>query len=696
MANWSDLKAAVASIVKTNGNNGITGQLLQNVLNNIISNVGLNSTFAGIATPDTKPGTPDGNVFYLASTAGTYSNFNGIVINSGESVILEWKGSWVKKESGFATKDKLSKLEENTNQKLSELETDIENKTIEVVNNLEQGGDDVALSAEMGKVLNKAVEELNNTITGGSPYEDITWVKGSTLNEYGSIYSPGNAALCRTEPIWCEVGDSLIFGKYSTCNIGKRAGTSGGWSLVVKEKDITETVQQEYVINEAAYYMIGTQTAGFEAYPPQRKRTVIGMVESIENLKQKIDSLTESIDVEYLNEQLYGNDYVTYPTINKGSYISAYGQVVSGQAPTKAATSAVSIKKGETAIMFGQGDGFCAIGFRTGSTGGYSVKAKSTNSEGFVEYRFTALEDGEVVMSANTVAFEYYKPRVYRIKAVTINEMRELIDRIDKEVNTDMLPITAPTRAKVLLGEGKKVLLYGDSISSSLYHNDAYERLIKAYTGADVYAGGYPGYTTAQIASDANLQRIYDYDPDLIIFQCGGNETGEDCGTFGAVSTQTLCEPTDITQDFKGDYMIQAIDHMLRKVKAHYYNIIERAGVQLPINGSEQDKKDAINSLKKPYIAIWTPLPQKRSVETGPFSLPRNWLNKRNAVVEVCNLHGFHCIDVYAYNGIDWSLEPLYQGEQFEKIFGIYTHDGVHPNPWGYEKICNVIAGSLF
>lgn len=544
--------------------------------------------------------------------------------------------------------------------------------------------------------LEEDIEELNNTITGGSPYEDITWVKGSTLNEYGSIYSPGNGEICRTEPIWCEVGDSLIFGKYSICNIGKRAGTSGGWSLVVKEKDITETVQQEYVIEEAAYYMIGTQTVGFEAYPPQRKRTVIGMAESIEILEEKVDSLVESIDVEYLNEQLYGNDYVTYPTINKGSYISSYGQVVSGQAQTVASTSAVYIKKGETAIMFGQGVNFCAIGFRTGSTGAYSVKAKSTNSEGFVEYRFTAFEDGEVVMSSNTVAFEYFKPRVYRIAAVTINEMRELIDRIDKEVNTDMLPITAPTRAKVLLGEGKKVLLYGDSLSSSLYHNDAYERLIKAYTGADVYAGGYPGYTTAQIASDANLQRIYDYDPDLIIFQCGGNETGADCGTFGAVSTQTLCEPTDITQDFKGDYMIQAIDHMLRKVKAHYYNIVERAGVELPITGSEQDKKDAINSLKKPYIAIWTPLPQKRSVETGPFSLPRNWLNKRNAVVEVCNLHGFHCIDVYAENGIDWSLEPLYQGEQFEKIFGIYTHDGVHPNPWGYEKICNVIAGSLF
>ena len=66
MAKWSDLKAAVAKVIKTNGNQEITGAVLQNVLNNIISNLGANATFAGIATPATNPGVPDGNVFYIA------------------------------------------------------------------------------------------------------------------------------------------------------------------------------------------------------------------------------------------------------------------------------------------------------------------------------------------------------------------------------------------------------------------------------------------------------------------------------------------------------------------------------------------------------------------------------------------------------------------------------------------------------
>ena len=110
MANWSDLKAAVAKVIKTNGNQEITGQLLQNVLNSIVSSVGENSTFAGIATPSTNPGTPDGPVFYLATQAGTYDNFDGIV-NNGECLIFKKnEDSWVSAETGIITNKKLSNL----------------------------------------------------------------------------------------------------------------------------------------------------------------------------------------------------------------------------------------------------------------------------------------------------------------------------------------------------------------------------------------------------------------------------------------------------------------------------------------------------------------------------------------------------------------------------------------------------------
>lgn len=72
--------------------------------------------FAGIATPATNPGTPDGPVFYLATEVGIYPNFDDIKIaaeEAGEAAILEWKGSWVKKNSGLATSKVLSEVIDN-------------------------------------------------------------------------------------------------------------------------------------------------------------------------------------------------------------------------------------------------------------------------------------------------------------------------------------------------------------------------------------------------------------------------------------------------------------------------------------------------------------------------------------------------------------------------------------------------------
>lgn len=95
MGNYEQLKAAVASVIKTNGNQKITGAVLQNTLTNLISQVGANATFAGIATPDTTPGTPDQNVFYIAGKSGTYANFGGYRVTKNAVVFNNVSGSWV-------------------------------------------------------------------------------------------------------------------------------------------------------------------------------------------------------------------------------------------------------------------------------------------------------------------------------------------------------------------------------------------------------------------------------------------------------------------------------------------------------------------------------------------------------------------------------------------------------------------------
>lgn len=114
MGTYEELKAAIQQVIRTNGNNEITGALLQNALLSIVNVVGANATFAGIATPNTNPGTSDQNVFYLATEAGTYVNFGGIQIAEGEAVILSNKtGNWTKTTSGFATQEQFNSIKNN-------------------------------------------------------------------------------------------------------------------------------------------------------------------------------------------------------------------------------------------------------------------------------------------------------------------------------------------------------------------------------------------------------------------------------------------------------------------------------------------------------------------------------------------------------------------------------------------------------
>ena len=93
MANYATLKAAIQQVVKTNGNNEITGALLQQSLLAMINSLGADYMFVGIANENTNPGTPDQNVFYLAGS-GTYPNFNSAIVPNGYVGAFKYNGSW--------------------------------------------------------------------------------------------------------------------------------------------------------------------------------------------------------------------------------------------------------------------------------------------------------------------------------------------------------------------------------------------------------------------------------------------------------------------------------------------------------------------------------------------------------------------------------------------------------------------------
>ena len=94
MGNYSNLKSTIDTNIKTNGNEEITGAILNSVLNSMVSSLGAGYQYMGVATTSTNPGTPDAKVFYLAYTPGTYTNFSGIEVTG--LCVLKYDTAWSK------------------------------------------------------------------------------------------------------------------------------------------------------------------------------------------------------------------------------------------------------------------------------------------------------------------------------------------------------------------------------------------------------------------------------------------------------------------------------------------------------------------------------------------------------------------------------------------------------------------------
>ena len=110
MSNYNSLKTTIDANIKQNGRQEITGQILNSVLNQMVTTLGAGYQFAGVATTATNPGTPDAKVFYIANGKGTYTNFGGINVTEDEVVVLYWDTAWHKEATGIASQEKLTEL----------------------------------------------------------------------------------------------------------------------------------------------------------------------------------------------------------------------------------------------------------------------------------------------------------------------------------------------------------------------------------------------------------------------------------------------------------------------------------------------------------------------------------------------------------------------------------------------------------
>ena len=72
--NYNELKTSIAEVIRTNGNEEITGEVLQYILLEMVSSLGKDFQFAGVGTPSTQVDEPDENKAWILG-AGHYTNF---------------------------------------------------------------------------------------------------------------------------------------------------------------------------------------------------------------------------------------------------------------------------------------------------------------------------------------------------------------------------------------------------------------------------------------------------------------------------------------------------------------------------------------------------------------------------------------------------------------------------------------------
>lgn len=232
MGGYTKLKAAIAAAIKANGNNEITGAIMQVVLNTIVSTVGANRTFVGIANENTNPGTPDSNVFYIAYGAGNYVNFqsgaSNLTVKPGELAILyNGTNNWDKFVIGMSSDGVIALA--NT------------------INQINATGRYAYTDTDIVKGSNTGSQKVRTFLVAGQPYRftltpvgdsvsvDIQGIKADgTFDVIGSMISTPAGTTKTITPTKNYYGFTIFYGSKTiatSANVLFETPTTGGMGL---------------------------------------------------------------------------------------------------------------------------------------------------------------------------------------------------------------------------------------------------------------------------------------------------------------------------------------------------------------------------------------------------------------------------------------------------------------------------------
>lgn len=239
MANYQDLKNSIVALIKQNGAQEITGDVLQGVLVSMVANLGQNYQFKGIAVPTGNPGTPDQNVFYFATQRGTYTNFGGAKIDKDSLFVFAYNGEWTTFDTGISAMPKDLHFLVDSNMAVAPYE---DNVVLEMdVYNPSTGSSSVeeykipSATEEHAGVMSaadkKELGELNKTVDG-LKYNKYDYLKinGLTTNSTSEQVKAALTPIGGTEVVFPTNGDTITNG--TSISIEVLAATSNTFSYI--------------------------------------------------------------------------------------------------------------------------------------------------------------------------------------------------------------------------------------------------------------------------------------------------------------------------------------------------------------------------------------------------------------------------------------------------------------------------------
>ena len=270
-----------------------------NLSDKILKNLLENATFAGIATPTTNPGTPDGNVFYIATEAGIYANFSNITVGANEVAILVWNGgaTWEKEVSGLVSSsylmNEVAKLEDADKEIKEELASQFKNKNISTryVN--------TAFSFATGKYISKSTKKL--VYNGGFRVtNEIKINKGETIYN-NNIGTYGLIGILKEEDL--PLTEETVFNK-----------------VIEKGSSYTATEDNEYFVasidSRSTPILELVTTTDDNISCVELKKDISTLAQKLNKTKEEIVSISS-----YGAFYLYDNEDGTYRSLGLGDGI---------------------------------------------------------------------------------------------------------------------------------------------------------------------------------------------------------------------------------------------------------------------------------------------------------------------------------------------------------------------------------------